>query len=236
MSAYLSDFYLQQAINIYQKDITLNDFKSYTTQQYIINSGYLPPNLQDNTLINFYALDSLGNRISPSQNVLTLKTNGGILINKIPGKPPARNYLVFNDDHPYYSGKAIAKVRYNSTIGNGYESINLTNQSTIFNPAIIRPKTRRLETFYDINVPSGASGIRYLIFQPPSSFPFVQGTCMNLKFNFAANNNPCIISGLSLDGNHIFSLTGANYNFIQKERVILVSQGQNGSTYEFKHW
>ena len=186
-------------------------------------------NLKNNDIINIGFGSTLNGQIG--SDVRTLKVNPGILVTHVEGLDNSRNYFRFSGNHPDYSGKAIQKIRYNSTIGNGYERINLTNLSLTGNPAIIRPLTRRLETFYDINVPPGG-GIRALKFNRPTSPSLVQGLCMNLRFNFAADNTPCIISGYS-DHGLVFLLTGANYSFIQKERVILINKtGAN----EFKHW
>jgi hypothetical protein len=60
---------------------------------------------------------------------------------------------------------------------------------------------------------------------------------MNLRFNFEADSSPCVISGLVYGTNeHVLTLSGANYSFVQKERVILISKGDGGNTAEFKHW
>ena len=204
--------------------------KQYLKQISGINSIPSGLNLKNNDIINI----GFGYRFS--HNAMTLKVNPGILIDQNPLFSGSRNYLPFANSHPDYSGKAIQKIRYNSTIGNGYETINLTHFSEPANPAIIRPLTRRLETFYDISVPSGG-GIRALKFNFPTSSSFVQGLCMNLRFNFEADNMPCIISGywepLGPNSNaKIFLLTGTNYSFIQKERVILINKEGGG----FIHW
>jgi len=209
--------------------------KQYLKQIGGINSIPSGLNLKNNDIINIGFGDILDTTVGSKAK--TLKVNPGILINQNPLLSGSRNYLPFANSHPDYSGKAIQKIRYNSTIGNGYEKINLTNLSLTGNPAIIRPLTRRLETFYDINVPSGG-GVRALKFVTPTSPFFVQGLCMNLRFNFAADNNPCIISGywqseMNAPLNTIFLLTGANYSFIQKERVILINKS---GYHEFKHW
>jgi len=189
-------------------------------------------NLKNNDIINI----GFGSPPEGTGTVRTLKVNPGILVTHEEGFNNSRNYFRFSGNHPDYSGKAIQKIRYNSTIGNGYVYIVLAPAAVSVHTApIIRPKTRRLETFYDINVPPGG-GIRYLNFRTPTSFPFVQGTCMNLRFNFAGDNTPCIINCVDPNEQLILSLTGANYNFIQKERVILISKGENGTVYEFKHW
>lgn len=187
--------------------------------------------IKSGDIVNFYF--SNANNIDQVKHT-TLKVNPGVLVNHN-NQPANRNLIKFPDDS-IYAGKAIRKIRYNSTVGNGYERINLTNLSTTVNPVIIRPLTRRLETFYDINVPSGGNGsVRALKFNTPTSFPFVQGTCMNLRFNFEADNTPCVISGYS-NNNQVFLITGANYSFIQKERVILINNGIGHTAYEFKHW
>lgn len=186
--------------------------------------------IKNRDIVNFYFKGSDGD-INPNGRKTALKVNPGILVDHN-GDPSNRNLIKFPDDS-IYAGKAIRKVRYNSTIGNGYERINLTNLSVTGNPAIIRPLTRRLETFYDISVPSGG-GVRALYFNIPTSPHFVQGLCMNLRFSFEADSSPCVISGYSAGG-LVFLLTGANYNFVQKERVILINKA-TAPHYEFKHW
>lgn len=208
--------------------------KQYLKQISDINSIPSGLNLKNNDIINIGFGDILDTRVG--YKAKTLKVNPGILINQNPLLSGSRNYLPFENSHPNYSGKAIQKIRYNSTIGNGYEKIILTNGASNTNVApVIRPKTRRLETFYDIDVPPGGS-TRYIVFQKPTSFPFVQGTCMNLRFNFSADSSPCTVNCVGPSGEFILTLTGSNYNFIQKERVILISKGENGTVYEFKHW
>jgi hypothetical protein len=158
-----------------------NSFNLYT--QNLINSGFRQSglNLQNNDIINLLYLEDEP-LLTKSK---TQKINPAILIDKIVDKPVSRNYIPFEDTHPCYSGKAIRKVRYNSTIGNGYETFSLNPESNSPSRcAIIKPKTRRLETFFDINVPSGSGQVRFIKFELPDSFPFVQGHMMNLKFNF----------------------------------------------------
>lgn len=210
---------------IYHYNIDGNYEDQYLKQQASIDGSVL--GIKNEDIVNLYFGDVTAN---PR---FGLKVNPGVLVDH-GGNNSNRNLIKF-PDNSIYSGKAIRKVRYNSTIGNGYENINLTNFSTLSNPAIIRPKTRRLETFYNINVPSGG-GVRALKFNYPTSYPFVQGLSMNLKFNFEADNTPCIISGYYEPGpgniSTIFLLTGARYSFMQKERVILVDGNGGG----FLHW
>jgi hypothetical protein len=219
---------------IYNYELSGSESDSYIKQSISINNNLIT-DIKNKDIVNFY-FGTNDNSLAFSKS-RTLKVNPGVLIDVENARENSRNLIKFNNNTPY-SGKAIRKIRYNSTIGNGYEKINLTNLSNnILNSPIIKPKARRLETFYDINVPSGG-GTRYLVFNTPNSFPFVQGLSMNLRFNFEADNNPCIISGVAFGASpsHVFILSGAQYNFIQKERVILISKGENGTTYEFKHW
>jgi hypothetical protein len=248
MSLFLSDFYPKPISGFSQVYQTGNFDNRYNlnTQNTINNaSGFRDPrlNLKNNDIINFfYEEDQPENPLKSK----TQKVNPNILIDAIPGKPVSRNYISFSGTHPLYSGKAIKKVRYNSTIGNGYERFLLSPESNnaLGLVPIIKPKTRRLETFYDVNVPSGGGTTRFIRFERPDSFPFVQGQVMNLKFNFQADSTPCVISGIYTDNNVIypvFTLSGANYNFTQKQRVILIHNSATGVTqnnlgYEFKLW
>jgi hypothetical protein len=198
--------------------------------------------IKNDDIVNLYFSRATAGLTDPIDNGVnsthsrTLKVNPGILVDHN-GAASSRNLIKF-DDATQYSGKAIRKVRYNSTIGNGYERILLSADSDdVDNCPIIRPKTRRIETFYDINVPSGGGTTRYFLFRTPTSFPFAQAACMNLRFNFEADSSPCVISGLVYGTNeHVLTLSGANYSFVQKERVILISKGDGGNTAEFKHW
>lgn len=217
------------SFGIYKYNLSIKCQDQYLKQeQELSNFANTVSGIKNANIVNFYFSD--GN-INPDGRKRTLKVNPGILVDHN-GDSPNRNLIKFPDES-IYSGKAIRKVRYNSTIGNGYERINLTNLSFETNPATIRPLTRRLETFYDISVPSGG-GVRALYFNMPTSQNFVQGLYMNLRFNFEADSSPCVISGYSAYG-LIFLLTGANYNFVQKERVILINKG-TAPYYEFIHW
>jgi hypothetical protein len=230
-------------VKIFQTGVNDNIYNSNTALT--INSGFRISglNLKNNDIINFLYTESEPQNLSKSK---TQKINPNILIDAIPGKPVSRNYIPFSGTHPLYSGKAIKKVRYNSTIGNGYERFLLNPDSNnVFGIIpIIKPKTRRLETFYDINVPSGGGTTRFIKFELPDSFPFVQGQVMNLKFNFQADSTPCVVSGIYINNNIIypvFTLSGANYSFTQKQRVILIHNSADGVTqnnlgYEFRLW
>ena len=219
---------------IYQAQIDINSQEQYLkTSEEISKIDFLADKtLKNGDIINL----QFGSLYDESAASRTIKVDPWVFIDKIVGAPFSRNYLYFTGESPYV-GKAIRKIRYNSTIGNDYtDKINLTNLSSQENPVIIKPKTRHIESFYEINVPSGG-GIRYIKFSTPNSFPFVNAQSLNLKFKFEADNSPCIIRGFSISDPTIFlSLTGANYSFIQKERVILVSKGGDGNISEFKHW
>jgi hypothetical protein len=222
------------SFGIYKYKIGGGDVDSYLRQQAGINISPIISGIRNEDIVNLY-IGVADNGVLASNRSITYKVNPGILVNHN-NEPSSRNLIKFNNNS-MYSGKAIRKVRYNSTIGNGYERFQVTPGANDLSSApIVRPKTRRLETFYDINVPSGG-GTRFIVFRTPTSFPFVQGTCMNLRFSFKADNSPCVISGLAYGTNGpIFTITGANYDFVQKERVILISKGGSGATAEFKLW
>jgi hypothetical protein len=233
-------------IGIYNYKANTNYENQYSKQEFTINAREQTSpvsGIKNDDIVNLYfshsdagLTDPIDNGVNNTTYSRTLKVNPGILVDHN-GAASSRNLIKF-DDATQYSGKAIRKVRYNSTIGNGYERILLSADSDdVDNCPIIRPKTRRIETFYDINVPSGGGTTRYFLFRTPTSFPFAQAACMNLRFNFEADSSPCVISGLVYGTNeHVLTLSGANYSFVQKERVILISKGEGGNTAEFKHW
>jgi hypothetical protein len=218
---------------------------SIAQEKYLLTGSNPVTGIRNGDIVNFYfEKDVYFNPQYVPTRSRTLKVNPGILINVNPSDPSisgSRNLIKFKNNTPY-SGKAIRKIRYNSTIGNGYKSFFLLPESFYSNNSpILRPKTRNLETFYDIFVPSGSGvqtpDVRFIRFRTPSSFPFVQGTCLNLRFTFQADSSPCIVSGIAYGSNTpIFTISGANYDFIQKERVIIISKGGDGSIPEFKHW
>jgi hypothetical protein len=234
------------SFGVYNYNFFNNAIDSSNKQASYLNSSNIKTGIRNGDLVNFYFEKDFYSTFLSTGFVKsrTLKVNPGILIDinsADTGVKSSRNLIKFNNNSPY-SGKAIRKVRYNSTIGNGYNSLSLLPESFYSNNSpILKPKTRHLETFYDIFVPSGVGiqspDVRFIRFDTPSSFPFVQGTCFNLRFNFQANNNPCIISGVVFGSNiPVLTISGANYDFVQKERVILISKGGNGSVPEFKHW
>jgi len=138
-----------------------------------------------------------------------------------------------------YQGYALKRLKFNSTIGNGYKEFVLNPQADLNNPPICKPLTRQLETFYDIYVPSGGvGGTRYIKFFEPNAPHFVQSHVFNLKFNFQADNNPCVVNCFFGTNQTFYTLTGANYNFYQKERVILKYGDKNGNNDAliFKVW
>lgn len=206
-------------LGIYNYTFDDDDLHSYLQQEAKLNNSPFITGIKNKDIINFY----FGDPNPYPQQRMSLKVNPGILVDH-GNEPSNRNLVKFGDNTPY-SGKAVRKIRYNSTIGNGYEYINLVNND-VTNCAIIKPKTRRLETFYDVNVPSGTSSPRILKFQTPDSHPFVQGHVMNFKFNFKASNTPSIIEAVEELGpsnyRTIFTITGTNYDFVQKQRVIMV--------------
>ena len=234
------------SVGIYNYKASTNHDSQYLNQESAINTREQTSpvsGIKNDDIVNLYfsrpnagLTDPIDNGVNNTTYSRTLKVNPGILVDHN-GAASSRNLIKF-DDATQYSGKAIRKVRYNSTIGNGYERILLSADSDdVDNCPIIRPKTRRIETFYDINVPSGGGTTRYFLFRTPTSFPFAQAACMNLRFNFEADSSPCVISGLVYGTNeHVLTLSGANYSFVQKERVILISKGEGGNTAEFKHW
>jgi hypothetical protein len=204
----------------------------------------LPSGLQNNNILNIYFADP--NPESLLNDRHAVKVHPYIFCDQKPGGSnfTSKNYIPITGGP--YSGKALKKIKYGTIIGNGYQRIILKGSgfwsdtshfphgSGRYSPAIIKPKSYQLETFYDINVPSGGGKLRPLKFELPSN-KSIQGQVLNLAFHFEADNNPQVVSGFyvgydSPNGNpiytgEIFTLTGANYSFSQKERIVCVKQG-----------
>jgi hypothetical protein len=140
-----------------------------------------------------------------------------------------------------YNGLCLKRLKFHPTIGNGYKEFVLTTSASSINPPICRPLAKQLETFYDVNIPSGGvGGTRYIKFTLPKASNFVQSQILNMRFNFEADNNPCVVNCFyELGGNNTFyTVTGANYNFYQKARVILKygDKFNNDNRFTFKVW
>jgi hypothetical protein len=123
-----------------------------------------------------------------------------------------------------YQGLSLKRLKFHPTIGNGYKEFVLNTSASNTNPPICRPLAKQLETFYDVNIPSGGvGGTRYIKFTLPKASNFVQSQILNMRFNFEADNNPCVVNCFHEYGgnNTFYTVTGTNFNFNQKARVIL---------------
>lgn len=139
--------------------------------------------------------------------------------------PIPNSYNGINITGGLYSGKGLRRFKTGPTIANGYKVI----PSLQFGGALVTPKQKYLETVYNITVESGQGAIRPLTFNTP-----IIGTANNpiitLKFNFQADTGVCIVSGRYQDSTPIFTITGANYDFIQTERL-MYHYHEGGGTY-----
>lgn len=139
--------------------------------------------------------------------------------------PIANSRNAINITGGLYSGKGLRRFKTGPTIANGYKNI----PSLQYGGALVTPKQKYLETVYNITVESGQGAIRPLTFNTP-----IIGTANNpiitLKFNFQADTGVCIVSGRYQDSTPIFTITGANYDFIQTERL-MYHYVEGGGTY-----
>jgi len=206
----------------------------------------LPSGLQNDNILNLF-LGTIGEDAALFDKHAT-KVHSYVMVDerRILGETfTSKNYIPITGG--IYNGKALKKIKYGTTIGNGYTRIILKGSGFWsdtshfphgdghYSPAIIKPKSHHLETFYDITVPSGGGKLRPLKFELPSN-KSIQGQVLNLAFHFEADNNPQVVSGFYVGYNggnlsmpiytgEIFTLTGANYSFSQKERIVCIKQG-----------
>jgi len=129
--------------------------------------------------------------------------------------PIANSYNAINITGGLYSGKALRRFKTGPTIANGYKNI----PSLQSGGAIIVPKQKYLETVYNITVESGKGSIRPLTFATPN-ITTANNPIITLKLNFQADTGVCVVIGRYPNGDHIFTITGSNYNFIQTERLM----------------
>ena len=163
--------------------------------------------MQDTNIINMFDEESFyyGN--------VPVLANQYIMLSRPEGEENSRMILV---NSGLYSGKAFKKVKTHPSIGNKYFDLTLQSGEN----QIIKLYPKHIETFVNVTVPSGKGSVRPLNFIKPSTVT-VNNPIVNLKFNFEADNNPCVVSGYCGDINQeIFLISGGNYSFIQKERLI----------------
>jgi hypothetical protein len=233
---------------------------------YLISNNLesLPSGLKNNNILNIYYNSNNSTDLKNIKNALKCES---FIVTDLPENSSDffnHNYISITGG--IYSGKALKKIKYGTTIGNGYNrvllkgsgywhaesvrsgsfpygglkyvngstvSLGINNQYASISPAIIKPKTYHLETFYDIIVPSGGGQLRPLKFELPSSPGKIQGQVLNLAFHFEPDNTPQIVSGFYIVYNQtvpiytgtIFTMTGASYAFSQKERIVCIKQG-----------
>lgn len=189
---------------------------------YLRNTGFQNiqiSGLKTNNTINVFADDPLLPGEEP--NILT-KSYQYIMVDG----PIANSRNAINITTGIYSGKGLRRFKTGPTIANGYKVI----PSLQFGGALVTPKQKYLETVYNITVESGQGAIRPLTFNTPN-ITTANNPIITLKFNFQADTGVCIVSGRYQDSTPIFTITGANYNFIQTERLMYHYNFQNGGTY-----
>lgn len=175
--------------------------------------------LKTNNIINVFAEDMLTPGNDP--NVLTKSYQYMMVDGPIPN-----SYNAINITGGLYSGKGLRRLKTGPTIANGYKNI----PSLQYGGATITPKQKYLETVYNITVESGKGAIRPLTFITPN-ITTANNPIITLKFNFQADTGVCIVSGRYQDSTPIFTITGANYDFIQTERLMFHFVQGAGGTY-----
>ena len=171
--------------------------------------------LKTNNIINVFSdFDLQGSNSS-------IKSYQYIMVD-VPDITNSRNAI--NITTGIYSGKALMRFKTGPTIANGYKVI----PSLQFGGALVTPKQKYLETVYNITVESGQGAIRPLTFITPT-IGTANNPIITLKFNFQADTGVCIVSGRYQDSTPIFTITGANYDFIQTERLMYHFAGGLGT-------
>lgn len=174
--------------------------------------------IQDTNILNIYSVQS-----EQSTNYPILAKNY-MMVDLMNGVNPSKSTIIPNSG--LYSGKGFKAVKTHPSIGNHYFNLNLESGSN----QAIKPYPKYIETFVNITVPSGKGNVRPLKFIKPTTHT-VNNPVINLKFNFSADDNPCLVSGYSEDTNQeIFLITGGNYSFVQTERLIF-HKGANGEAF-----
>jgi len=242
---------------------SVNNLRNYIHYLLANNINNFPSGLKNNNILNIYYAynDALGLK----NKKYALKSDSFILSDLPENSSNFYNKNYISITGGMYSGKALKRIKYGTTVGNGYSRLLLkgsgywhnesvrsgsfpyggkkyvngqllivNGNSVDLSPPIIKPKTYHLETFYDIIVPSGGGQLRPLKFELPNSPGKIQGQVLNLAFHFQPDNIPQIVSGFYMAKDHvgnpiytgnIFTLTGANYAFSQKERIVCVKHG-----------
>lgn len=238
----------------------LRDYIHYSLAN---NLNNFPSGLKNNNILNIYY--GVNDAAELKDGKYALKCDSFILSDLPENSSNFYNKNYISITEGMYSGKALKRIKYGTTVGNGYSRLVLKGSgywhnesvrsgsfpyggkkyvngqlyivrgnSVDLSPPIIRPKTYHLETFYDIIVPSGGGQLRPLKFELPNSPGKIQGQVLNLAFHFEPDNIPQIVSGFYVVKNplgnpiytgNIFTLTGANYAFSQKERIVCVKHG-----------
>lgn len=148
------------------------------------------------------------------------------------------NFVNLNPEGPH-SGLALQHVRFHPIIQNAYKKYDLR-----FGQDIAIPMSNRyLESFIEIVWPSGEywsvtnSGIDKYIYDvninPPKNQAFTQSHVVNFKIIFEQDDRVGTVTNYdsrvinfnyySSYGNSSFSISGLDYEFTQKERVILTT-------------
>lgn len=174
--------------------------------------------IQDTNILNIYSVQS-----ERSTNYPILAKNY-MMVDLMTGVSANKSTIILNSG--LYSGKGFKAVKTHPSIGNHYFNLILESGEN----QIVKPYPKYIETFVNITVPSGKGNVRPLKFIQPTTHT-VNNPIVNLKFNFEADNNPCVVSGYSEDtSQEIFLITGGNYSFIQTERLIF-HKGASGEAF-----
>jgi hypothetical protein len=155
-----------------------------------------------------------------------------------PGNTGNFSFLKFNNNSQY-SGLAIKQLIFNPTIQNAYRNYDLASGVDI----TVKPKNIHLETFIDVNIKSGNywsysnEGIspypNNIIVKKPKATNFTQAHVLNFKLNFEKDNRVTrienypnrVVTIYNPNNIPIVAITGYDYEFSQKLRLILNTNG-----------
>jgi hypothetical protein len=150
------------------------------------------------------------------------------------------SFLKFNNNSQY-SGLAIKQLIFNPTIQNAYRNYDVVSGVNIE----VKPQNIHLETFIDVNIKSGNywsvknlgvtpylnPGRISITITPPKAINFTQSHVLNFKLNFERDDRVTRVSNypnraLTISNNvQNFTITGYDYQFSQKLRLILNTDG-----------
>lgn len=198
-------------VNFNDYDASISDRKIFGTNKLIniFNNNLDVPvsGLKPGNTVSFYNFDPL------APNEKNSKIGQYLMVDGLIGN--SHNQIEITSG--IYSGKSLVRLKNGPTIRNEYKKITSLESGG----SKIKPHQRFLEIVYDIDVLSGKGPVRPLEFMIP--VPTVSNhTVVTCIFNFQADNSPGIVSGY-IPGSpnyELFTITGATYDFQQKERLI----------------